>query len=633
MDRVSRDWTLPLKIRPRRLRLAVPTIVASVAAALSVSADAQIRVMNWNVARLAGDPVAIEDVFAAAAADDRPGFAVAPAIIALQEVTQDAAGGVASLIASAIPGVDYTVATFTVGSGENGSGGGQFLAYRSDLFEEIPAGHRDIFTGAGRNCDRWQLRLRGSTDDAGVVWVYSMHLKASNSASDAAQRHDGAIAVRNDADALPAGSNIIYTGDFNVYSNGELAYQEFLASGPGRAFDPLGTANWTGGSNAIKHTQSPRLSGGSLVGGGIDDRFDFQLYSAAMTDDAGISIIAGTYRAFGNDGNHYNDALNAGDNSYFPGQSSRSNALADALHEASDHIPVLTDHRIPGLLTCVLDGDLGRVVAGGTASINLLVANGREAASPTVIDTVEYSAVASAPLVGVGAGTAPLLPSFAVEAFSLAEGAVGDFVATVDVVSDSPGVSQPSYQLTTSGYGIRPAVPSWSGKSEVTHAVATAAAVPDSGVIFIDVPIHNLGWNPEQAALDLDQISGLAAGFFIWDGLGDQVAADPGLLRFGFQTDGATDGLHAVDLVVRTTDEDVPGESTHETTLRLEVTVGEAGPTGDINGDGIVNGADLGLLLGAWGACGGCPADINGDGLVNGADLGLLLGGWTPNRP
>jgi hypothetical protein len=39
------------------------------------------------------------------------------------------------------------------------------------------------------------------------------------------------------------------------------------------------------------------------------------------------------------------------------------------------------------------------------------------------------------------------------------------------------------------------------------------------------------------------------------------------------------------------------------------------------------DGADLGLLLGAWGAAGG-PADLNGDGTVDGADLGLLLGNW-----
>ena len=51
---------------------------------------------------------------------------------------------------------------------------------------------------------------------------------------------------------------------------------------------------------------------------------------------------------------------------------------------------------------------------------------------------------------------------------------------------------------------------------------------------------------------------------------------------------------------------------------------------GDLNDDGLVNGADLGLMLGAWGACGKgpCTADLNSDGIVNGADLGLLLGAW-----
>ena len=46
----------------------------------------------------------------------------------------------------------------------------------------------------------------------------------------------------------------------------------------------------------------------------------------------------------------------------------------------------------------------------------------------------------------------------------------------------------------------------------------------------------------------------------------------------------------------------------------------------DLNGDGVVDGADLGLLLGAWGASG--PTDLNGDGVTDGADLGLLLGAW-----
>jgi hypothetical protein len=52
---------------------------------------------------------------------------------------------------------------------------------------------------------------------------------------------------------------------------------------------------------------------------------------------------------------------------------------------------------------------------------------------------------------------------------------------------------------------------------------------------------------------------------------------------------------------------------------------------GDLNGDGFVDGADLGVLLGLWGNCpsfGACAADLNGDGNVTGADLGMLLGAW-----
>jgi hypothetical protein len=48
----------------------------------------------------------------------------------------------------------------------------------------------------------------------------------------------------------------------------------------------------------------------------------------------------------------------------------------------------------------------------------------------------------------------------------------------------------------------------------------------------------------------------------------------------------------------------------------------------DLNGDGRVDGADLGLLLLAWGECGTCSPDFDGDGRVNGADLGFLLGVW-----
>jgi len=53
---------------------------------------------------------------------------------------------------------------------------------------------------------------------------------------------------------------------------------------------------------------------------------------------------------------------------------------------------------------------------------------------------------------------------------------------------------------------------------------------------------------------------------------------------------------------------------------------------GDIDGDGVIDTADLTLLLAAWGDCppppDECPADLNGDRHVNTFDLLTLLANW-----
>ena len=50
---------------------------------------------------------------------------------------------------------------------------------------------------------------------------------------------------------------------------------------------------------------------------------------------------------------------------------------------------------------------------------------------------------------------------------------------------------------------------------------------------------------------------------------------------------------------------------------------------GDLNGDGEVDGADVGLLLALFGSD-DPSADLNADGVVNGADMGLMLANWSP---
>jgi len=58
------------------------------------------------------------------------------------------------------------------------------------------------------------------------------------------------------------------------------------------------------------------------------------------------------------------------------------------------------------------------------------------------------------------------------------------------------------------------------------------------------------------------------------------------------------------------------------------MTCSEPPASGDINEDGSINGADLGLLLAAWGTP-DPDADLNGNGVVDGGDLGLLLAAWS----
>lgn len=60
------------------------------------------------------------------------------------------------------------------------------------------------------------------------------------------------------------------------------------------------------------------------------------------------------------------------------------------------------------------------------------------------------------------------------------------------------------------------------------------------------------------------------------------------------------------------------------TAIRIEI---GAPIPGDLDGDGLVGGADLSILIQSWG--GGGASDLNGDGVVDGNDLTILLVLWS----
>jgi hypothetical protein len=112
-------------------------------------------------------------------------------------------------------------------------------------------------------------------------------------------------------------------------------------------------------------SQAPAVSPpGGLTGGGLDDRFDFQLVSSSvLSDPTGLAYIAGTYHTFGNNGTvalngNINDASNTALAEF--GTTTQQQIL-NYLTSVADHLPVVADFSVaipePGtgvliLITC-----------------------------------------------------------------------------------------------------------------------------------------------------------------------------------------------------------------------------------------------------------------------------------------
>lgn len=179
--------------------------------------------------------------------------------------------------------------------------------------------------------------------DGEVFRLYSGHLKASQGVEEEQRRLAECQVLRGELEELDPGSLFMFAGDFNLYTSFEPAYQFLLGLEPSpnsRFLDPINRpGNWNNSiSFADIHTQSPRTqSFGGGATGGLDDRFDFILASAAWMDTVGSYCLPATYTSFGNDGDHFNQAVNDGTNQAVP------DSVADALHNMADHLPVFMD--------------------------------------------------------------------------------------------------------------------------------------------------------------------------------------------------------------------------------------------------------------------------------------------------
>jgi endonuclease/exonuclease/phosphatase family metal-dependent hydrolase len=223
----------------------------------------------------------------------------------------------------------YSGATFNDGPDtDNG------LYYKSSKFQFIS--NTPISTSL-RDISQFKIKHIPSGD---TLIIYSVHLKASSGTSEEAQRAAEVDALRAVTDGLHSGSYFLVCGDFNIYKSSESAYQKLIGTGSnanGKFNDLLSlSGTWNNSSYAIHHTQSPRTTSfGGGATGGLDDRFDMLLFSTAIVQAGGFNILSNSYKAYGNDGQHYNQALNTAPYTMY------SSTIASAIHDASDHLPVV----------------------------------------------------------------------------------------------------------------------------------------------------------------------------------------------------------------------------------------------------------------------------------------------------
>ena len=209
-----------------------------------------------------------------------------------------------------------------------GTGGGPSgLIYNTHTVRDVGAVEIGSVSSSGAAGPRCAIRFSRSAPAAAQFYLYVSHMKSGSAGngqpgSNGYRRNVEANEIRDDAATLGPNAHVIYSGDFNVDSSSEPAYQTLVSStihaGVGQGVDPQngawGRANLTDSSTNLQY------------------RDDFQVVTNPMLHGNGLDLDTGSYTVFG--GNALSDL---------------SNPVLTALTTATDHLPVVADYTVVGV--------------------------------------------------------------------------------------------------------------------------------------------------------------------------------------------------------------------------------------------------------------------------------------------
>jgi len=545
-------------------RLGRGLAIAAALATLASPAHA-LRVASWNFMRYQVSNV-VTTISSRQAAIRTVIGAMDPDILIAQEVNDAAARD--SLLNDVFNVVEPGQWSATTWLQLGGEGGVVFYKSAKVTVSNVSS----VTTGGPRPVLACLVKPVGYISNPAWFRLYSMHLKAGNpdfTPSDSTARRTECTNLRtslNNVSTGVVGPNFLIGGDTNFYGSWEGGYQrltELQLNNNGRCFDPLsmpGTWNSIAGYAAYD-TQCPCSSGNcptsDYSGGGMDDRFDMFLSAATLQDGAGLDYVPGAlpngYGPFGNDGLHFDTDINAGGFNSAVGI-----AVANALHDASDHLPVVVNLQLPARIVAGSQLAFGDVIVGAAPSLPLAVSNG--AGAPA--DLLRYSFGAPAGFTApAGNFTAATGAGANVHAIGMDASGAGVRLGTLAVATnDADSTSKP---VLLSGRVLAHAVPSLDSLAVVTAGSLDLGDHLAGDFTDAGVRVHDQGYGPLQARLSVDgaPISGGSGRFSIAGGFAPALLAGTGRTwSVHFDPTGATlDSTYSATLTFNDSDEPLPG--------------------------------------------------------------------------
>jgi hypothetical protein len=637
--------------------------MAAVLAAVPSAGLAQIRIASYNLEADVStgqsfNPGTDSVIQAIGAESWTGGFAHQADIIGLEETSDTQTNAVTTNALVARLNNDYG-ATIYASSGTTGQISGSIIKgngpnsiiYNTHTLQLINTVGVGSITGGQlgsgttqfpRQEMRYQFRPVGY-DSSADFYVYVGHYKAGTPADDAKnQPRRGAEAafVRSNAALLPAGSRIIYTGDFNLTGDEsttpdgaatlEPAWINLTTTGTGTlannaAIDPinLGNGSWNNESTAFQTAYTESTSS-------LSARFDFQFQTAPTNDGHGFSLINGSYHTFGNTGVTEGHAVSTG-----------TSPAKASLSTASDHYPLVADYRLPAMMTTSI-GTIGSttVIAGANLTVPLNVKNSAPVPIAMAADTLDYSVGFTGAIVsgggsftGLAAGT--MSPQSNTHTLTFNTTTPGNYNSTVNVTTSSQeafvnGSSSYSFATTVKAH----AHPSLAATSQGSLTIDFGTRALNSAALGLGTPSASFSINnlvdaagaALSSGLDLDSVNGTGNTSQLTTNLAPTSASiTPGASQ-SYTAALTTDsfGNFSATYTLNLSDENLPGA---QATAPLTITLtGKVALAGDANGDGTVNTLDLNAIATNFGqpAQGWSDGDFDRNGTVNITDFNAL---------